>query len=211
MKHFSLSLIYYFSVFGYLMKHSSSCLIYHISREWAQRTSKISCWTREEKFHISKPNHVSFCILDVTLNYEFLLFCSCCCRLLMILSRASWQRPVRLPNIVNLIHWKWETFSFILVGIVLVSTVRKLLSLFVGNIERRLYAEGALRCQFMLHFRSWECLFRLSPQKGISAYERKIATFRLQYEDDYEYEFSVLSMRFRFDGRKFSKCACAEL
>ena len=38
-----------------------------------------------------------------------------------------------------------------------------------------------------------------------------IATFRLQYEDDYEYEFSVLSTRFRFDGRKFSKCACSEL
>ena len=36
---------------------------------------------------------------------------------------------------------------------------------------------------------------------------------RLQYEDDYEYEyeFSVLSTRFRFDGRKFSKCACSEL
>ena len=36
-------------------------------------------------------------------------------------------------------------------------------------------------------------------------------TFRLQYEDDYEYEFAVLSTRFRFDGRKFSKCACSEL
>ena len=38
-----------------------------------------------------------------------------------------------------------------------------------------------------------------------------LATFRLQYEDDYEYEFSVLSTRFRFGGRKFSKCACSEL
>ena len=38
-----------------------------------------------------------------------------------------------------------------------------------------------------------------------------IATFRLQYEDDYEYEFSVLSTRFWFGGRKFSKCACSEL
>ena len=25
------------------------------------------------------------------------------------------------------------------------------------------------------------------------------------------YEFSVLSTRFRFEGRKFSKCACSEL
>ena len=39
----------------------------------------------------------------------------------------------------------------------------------------------------------------------------RIASFRLQYEDDYEYEFSVLSTRFRFGGRKFSKCACSEL
>ena len=35
--------------------------------------------------------------------------------------------------------------------------------------------------------------------------------FRLQYEDDYEYEFSVLSTRSRFKGRTFSKCACSEL
>ena len=40
---------------------------------------------------------------------------------------------------------------------------------------------------------------------------KTLATFRLQYEDDYEYEFSVLSTRFRFGGRKFSKCACSEL
>ena len=39
----------------------------------------------------------------------------------------------------------------------------------------------------------------------------KLATFGLQYEDDYEYEFSVLSMRFRFGGRKLWKCACSEL
>ena len=30
-----------------------------------------------------------------------------------------------------------------------------------------------------------------------------LVTFRLQYEDDYMYEFSVLSTRFRFGGRKF--------
>ena len=38
-----------------------------------------------------------------------------------------------------------------------------------------------------------------------------IATFRLEYEDDYEYEVTVLSMRFRLEGRKFSKCACSVL
>ena len=38
-----------------------------------------------------------------------------------------------------------------------------------------------------------------------------LATFRLEYEDDYEYEFSVLSMRFRSGGQKFSNCACSEL
>ena len=33
-----------------------------------------------------------------------------------------------------------------------------------------------------------------------------IGTFRLEDEDDYEYGFSVLSMRIRFGGRHFSKC-----
>ena len=37
------------------------------------------------------------------------------------------------------------------------------------------------------------------------------ATFRLQYENDYEYDFSVLSTRCRFGGRKMSKCACSNL
>ena len=35
-------------------------------------------------------------------------------------------------------------------------------------------------------------------------------TFRSEDEDDYEYEFSVLSMRIRFGGRHFPKCACSE-
>ena len=34
-------------------------------------------------------------------------------------------------------------------------------------------------------------------------------TFRSEDEDDYEYEFSVLSMRIRFGGRHFRKCACS--
>ena len=28
-----------------------------------------------------------------------------------------------------------------------------------------------------------------------------MATFRLEYEDDYEYELTILSMRFRLEGR----------
>ena len=39
---------------------------------------------------------------------------------------------------------------------------------------------------------------------------RLLGTFRSEDEDDYEYEFSVLSMRIRFGGRHFSKCACSE-
>ena len=32
----------------------------------------------------------------------------------------------------------------------------------------------------------------------------RIATFRLEYKDDYEYEFIVLGIRFRLAGRKLS-------
>ena len=39
----------------------------------------------------------------------------------------------------------------------------------------------------------------------------RYASFRLQYENDYEYEFSVLSTRSRFEWRKMSKCGCSEL
>ena len=38
-----------------------------------------------------------------------------------------------------------------------------------------------------------------------------LATFRLQYEDGYVYEFYMLNTRLKFEGRKFSKCACSEL
>ena len=34
-----------------------------------------------------------------------------------------------------------------------------------------------------------------------------LGTFKSEDEDDHEYEFSVLSMRIRFGGRHFSKCA----
>ena len=38
----------------------------------------------------------------------------------------------------------------------------------------------------------------------VVAISRSLATFRLQYEDAYEYEFSVLSTRFKFERRKLS-------
>ena len=34
--------------------------------------------------------------------------------------------------------------------------------------------------------------------------------FRSEDENEYRYEFSVLSMRIRFGDRLFSKCACSE-
>ena len=37
-----------------------------------------------------------------------------------------------------------------------------------------------------------------------------LGTLRSENEDYYEYEFSILSMRIRFGGRHFSKCACSE-
>lgn len=40
---------------------------------------------------------------------------------------------------------------------------------------------------------------------------KSTATFRLEYDDDYKYEFSALSTRCRFGGRNFSKCACLKL
>ena len=40
--------------------------------------------------------------------------------------------------------------------------------------------------------------------------EMIIGTFRSQDEDEYQYEFSVLSIRIRFGDRHFSKCACSE-
>ena len=46
-------------------------------------------------------------------------------------------------------------------------------------------------------------IFLLSFHEFISSWSEKIATFRLEYEDDHEYEFSVLSTRFRFGGRIF--------
>ena len=36
-----------------------------------------------------------------------------------------------------------------------------------------------------------------------------VATFALDYKDDYDYEFSILSMRFMFVGRKCF-CACSK-
>ena len=43
------------------------------------------------------------------------------------------------------------------------------------------------------------------PELGLL--DLSIATFRLEYEDVYEYEVTVLSMRLRLAGREFSRCA----
>lgn len=47
-------------------------------------------------------------------------------------------------------------------------------------------------------------------QQQMNATWRMLGTFRSEDEDDYEYEFSVLSMHIRFGGQNFSKCACSE-
>ena len=39
---------------------------------------------------------------------------------------------------------------------------------------------------------------------------QSIGTFKSEDKDEYQYEFSILSMRIRFGDRHFSKCACSE-
>ena len=50
----------------------------------------------------------------------------------------------------------------------------------------------------------------MSRRRYFSLLELSLGTFRSEDEDDCEYEFSILSMRIRFGGRHFSKCACSE-
>ena len=54
--------------------------------------------------------------------------------------------------------------------------------------------------------------FVIPPDSNIEMVDSfdALGTFRSEDEDDYECEFSVLSMRIRFGGRHFSKCACSE-
>ena len=58
-------------------------------------------------------------------------------------------------------------------------------------------------------------VFSMSELKSNLAYAQSastapsLAAFRLEYED--EYEVTVLGMRSRLAGRKFSKCACSVL
>ena len=67
-----------------------------------------------------------------------------------------------------------------------------------------------LKLWSILHyFHLWKYLLMLVKYLGLHG--NTSATFRLQYEDDYEYNFSVLSMRCRFGGQKILKCACSEL
>ena len=54
------------------------------------------------------------------------------------------------------------------------------------------------------HVKAWKFKTK-NPFSGLS-----FGTFRSEDEGDYEYEFSVLSMRIRFESRHFSKCACSE-
>ena len=47
-------------------------------------------------------------------------------------------------------------------------------------------------------------VLKLDPTQFSSSENTIIGTFRSEDEDDYEYEFSVLSMRVRFAGRRHS-------
>ena len=59
---------------------------------------------------------------------------------------------------------------------------------------------------------TWNCLFvSITSNTPVVVVDLKLATFRLEYEDDYVYEFTVLSMRFSLAGRKVLKCTCSEL
>ena len=64
------------------------------------------------------------------------------------------------------------------------------------------------RCQFIITWMSDIKEVHGKPRLHVSA--NLLGTFRSEGEDDYEYEFSVLSMRITFGGRHFSKCACSE-
>ena len=61
----------------------------------------------------------------------------------------------------------------------------------------------------MLNMSSHHC--KLKNKDEVYFLYEEIAIFRLKYVDDYEYGFSILSTRFRFGGRNFSKCACSKL
>ena len=101
----------------------------------------------------------------------------------------------------------WEIFNFVLLS-------QKRSFQFNSRIVRTHFASAMTldNCDIIEETRS--CIFRWRSRcrrRRLCLSSLILATFRLQYEDDYEYEFSVLSTRFRFGGRKFSKCACSEL
>ena len=50
----------------------------------------------------------------------------------------------------------------------------------------------------------------MKPAMSVTFRRKRLGTFRSDDEDDYKYEFYVLSMRMTFAGRQFSKCACSE-
>ena len=64
----------------------------------------------------------------------------------------------------------------------------------------------------VLHYLEALSTTRCSLRDLTLNFETLIATFRLEYEEDYEYEFTVLNTRsYRLPGRKCSNCACSEL
>ena len=58
--------------------------------------------------------------------------------------------------------------------------------------------------------RNSQFCFPLTSMFPSASLRKTIGTFRSEDQGDYEYEFSVLSMRIRFGGRNFLKCACSE-
>ena len=92
--------------------------------------------------------------------------------------------------------------------------------IWLSEVPRQDDSKFASRCKVCVtnkKFPGWyrhlpfDIKFLLRKYDDNKVFAMTIATFRLQYEDDYEYEFSVLSTRFRFGGRNLSKCACSEL
>ena len=65
------------------------------------------------------------------------------------------------------------------------------------------------KIQMLILLARCHTFFSMSVRR-IWYYIKTIGTFRSEDEDDYDYEFSVLSMHTRFGGQHFSKCACSQ-
>ena len=93
----------------------------------------------------------------------------------------------------------------------------------IGNDLIRLYALiSGHPGEWPLHYiRTWESFQIMFPEGGtvvafcgrilaLGRWNLQIGTFRSEDENEYQYKFSVLSMRIGFGARHFSKCACSE-